>query len=213
MAYPTWSYNANWVYKKLYSGLDPVQGNARDCYLIAALSSLAWTCRVNITGPNPLGIVTMRFWDITANPPAWSAFFSAQKLEVLPVDATGNLCCARSSGGPNETWPAICEKLYARFLNISPDPNSPGNPDICNQMPDPGNPLTTLVALTGWTPISVPSANYATIFSNLTAPMLDPTQENGNKTRYPMVTWTVSPSVLSGYCHYSRSLLFDTRDL
>jgi hypothetical protein len=178
-----WTYNANWVYRKVFSGLDPFQRtNMPDCYLISALSSLAWVCRVNIQNPDALGNVTLKIGGKN---------FVAQKTETLPVDAAGNLCCAKSSG-PNETWPAIYEKMYAKFLNIPSDPNNPNNPDICNQMPVQGNPLTTLVDLTSWISNSELSANYNKIFTNLTIE---------TKVKYPVVAWTYTnlPGFQSGY--------------
>jgi hypothetical protein len=112
--------------------------------------------------------------------------FTAKKTEELPVDASGNLNCARSSG-PNETWPAIYEKMYAKFLNIGSDPSSPNNPDVCNKMPKDGNALVTMVDLTSWTDHSEPSANYRKIFTDLTTE---------TKVKYPVVAST--PPALSG---------------
>jgi len=168
----SWTYNSSWVYKKLYSGLDPFQrSDMPDCYLISALIALAWACRVNIQNPDASGNVNLKIG---------GSDYVAAKTEVLPVDASGNLRSARSAGA-NEIWPAIYEKMYARFLSIAPDPDSAGNPDVCNQMPKDGNPLTTLVDLTSWTPYSEVSGEYRKIFDNLTT---------DSKVKYPVVAWT-----------------------
>jgi hypothetical protein len=178
-----WTYKTNWVYKKVFSGLDPFQHkDIPDCYLMSALSALAWVCRVNIKTPNAQGDVPLTIS---------GKDFTAKKTEELPVDAAGNLNCARSSGS-NETWPAIYEKMYAKFLNIGSDPDSPNNPDICNKMPKDGNALTTMVDLTSWTPNSEPAANYQKIFTDLTTE---------TKVKYPVVasTYTTLEGIQSGY--------------
>ncbi|MDD1666227.1 MAG: C2 family cysteine protease, partial [Methanomicrobiales archaeon] len=168
----SWTYKTTWVYKKLYSGLDPLQCTSMpDCYLISALSALAWVCRMNIQNPDASGNVTLKIG---------GKDYVAAKTEELPVDAAGNLRSARSAGA-NETWPAIYEKLYARFLGVSPDPDSKNNPDVCNQMPKDGNALTTLADITAWAPNSEVSGNYQKIFDNLTA---------DSKVKYPVVAWT-----------------------
>jgi hypothetical protein len=177
-----WTYKTTWVYQKVFSGLDPIQQKGiPDCYLMAALSALAWVCRVNITLPNAQGDVPLKIR---------GRDFTARKTEELPVDAGGNLTCARSSG-PNETWPAIYEKMYAKFLNIGSDPGSPSNPDVCNGMPKDGNALVTLVDLTSWTDHSEPSANYKKIFTDLTTE---------TKVKYPVVASTPDLSgIPTGY--------------
>jgi hypothetical protein len=178
-----WTYNTNWVYQKKFSGLDPFQRtDMPDCYFSAALSSLAWACRVNITNQDAQGNVTLKIG---------GKDFIAKKNEDLPVDAAGNFYCARSSG-PNETWPAIYEKMYAKFLNLDPDPGNPNNPDMYNKMPKDGNALVTLVDLTSWTDHSEPSSNYQKIFTDLT---------KEQKTKYPVVasTYTTLPGIPTGY--------------
>ena len=168
----SWTYKATWVYKKLYSGLDPFQNASMpDCYLISALSALAWACRVNIANPDGSGNVKLTIA---------GKDYTAAKAEELPVDGAGNLRGARSAGA-NETWPAVYEKMYARFLGIASDPESPGNPDVCNQMPQDGNALTTLADITAWNANSEVSGNYQKIFDNLTA---------DSKVKYPVVAWT-----------------------
>jgi hypothetical protein len=181
MAY-SWKYNTSWVYQKKFSGLDPIQGTGiPDCYLMAALSALAWSCRANITNQDASGNVTLKIG---------GRDYVAKKDEALPVDDGGYLNCARSSG-PLETWPAIYEKMYAKFLNIDADPGSPNNPDICNKMPKDGNALTTLADLTSWTTQSEPSSNYQKIFTDLT---------KEQKTKYPVVasTYTTLEGIPSG---------------
>ncbi len=173
MCCPNWAYNASWFYRNTISGLDPVQGVARDCYLIAALSALAWTCPSRIKSPDASGNVTVNLSGTN---------YTATRTEPLPVDTSNNLCCARSMD-VNETWPGIYEKLYALFRGV---PIVGSGPDICNQMPD-GNALETLNVLSGWRaalPLLVNTYNANTLWNAVT-PLT-----NGTKVKYPMVAWT-----------------------
>ncbi|HMA05605.1 MAG TPA: C2 family cysteine protease [Methanomicrobiales archaeon] len=174
-----YGYNPSWFYRNTVSGLDPVQGSCNDCYLIAALGAVAWTCPGQIRIPDPSGNISVHFWDTGRL--AWSNWFTAAKTESLPVDESGNLFGARSMDA-NETWPAVYEKLYALFRGVSP---SDGGPDIAGNMPD-GNALECLSALTGWKTVSLLTSSYS---PDALWTALKP-RTSGSKTMFPMVAWT-----------------------
>ena len=179
MVFTKYMYNPNWVFRNAISGLDPVQGSCNDCYNIAALGALAWTCPGQIRIPDANGNVNVHFWDTSKL--AWSSWFTASKTETLPVDENGNLCGARSMDA-YETWPAVYEKLYALFRGV---PLVGDGPDIFNQMPD-GNALENLSALTGWKAVSLLTSAYSPdSLWNAVKP-----RTTGSKVMYPMVAWT-----------------------
>lgn len=105
---------------------DPIQGVAGDCYLIAALASVAWSRpfdishRTRATGENQSEFVNMiEFHDEND---------STTKVEVtsaIPISNTTNSPIYSRSNESNEIWPAIVEKAYAKWCteHVGDKPN------------------------------------------------------------------------------------------
>ena len=190
-----WSRKGSWRYKiDDFSGLDPVQGLAIDCYFIAALKPLAWTCPSRLKNPNSAGSISARFYT-DPNKPLSFATVTATVNDNLPVDdpATCNLQCAKSNT-QDEIWPGIYEKMFASYLGIPCCGGVAGQPDICNQMPD-GNPLFTLFNLTGWQQVPILTSAFSdgnAIFTEVNKLVA------GNKVKYPTVAWTKHGFQVSG---------------
>jgi hypothetical protein len=102
--------------------IHPKQGSAKDCSVIAALSSIAAVAPGRISGTYPnynflSGTVTL-------------------SSKRLAVDASGTLVYASSTGG---SWPMLWEKAYAKLISTATCPkpascperqNCTGEPDI-----------------------------------------------------------------------------------
>jgi hypothetical protein len=121
------------------SYLDPVQGNAKDCYLISAMIALAWS-RPSQWAARVRSVVG------AGDPPAFRYAFDsgaadgAAPFDVaprLPADSRGRLAFARSSAqldaqgarlqaslaGLAEAWPPMLEKAFAMWRR----PRGPGD--------------------------------------------------------------------------------------
>lgn len=130
---------------------DPKQGDSvGDCYLISALSSIAWVNYDNI--PNKASPFIFTFWD-------WHTGVRVRK-DVAAVDNTVSMnpVGARSVES-GETWPAIYEKAYANFMPVPPNYaglsqelgcNIPSHRDL-TKFPT-YNPITTLAEISGMPP-------------------------------------------------------------
>jgi hypothetical protein len=184
-----------WFYQDDFHYRDPVQGVVCDCYFIAALSSVAWTCRSGVIKQDELtkpGYYTILLCDDTASPPVTVSIGVSKKLPV----SNNNLVCAHSSTD-NETWPSHYEKAYAPFFkNLGNNPASylidTVSQDVFSCLCNGGNPLASLFHITkpwGFTKKTAkfPATDYAdptsmwTDINNLTI---------GRKTKCPMVAWT-----------------------
>lgn len=106
---------------------DPVQGAVGDCWLIAALSSVAWSRpyailqRTRATGPN-----SEQFVDAVTFGVAPGSTKTFEVTENVPVhNGSGKPVFARSSEA-GEIWPAVYEKAYARLRSG----NTTDKPDI-----------------------------------------------------------------------------------
>ncbi len=92
---------------------DPIQGAVANCYLIAAMSAVAWAQPYQIkhqtraTGANQQDFVDM----IEFNDGGSTA--TVEVSEALPL-RNGNAMYARSSED-NEFWPGVLEKAYAKW--------------------------------------------------------------------------------------------------
>ena len=93
----------------------PRQGSARDCSVIAALSSIAAVAPARISGAYP------------------NYNFLSGKITLsskrLPVDSGGSLVFASSSGG---SWPMLWEKAYAKLISTATCPEPATCPDKAN---------------------------------------------------------------------------------
>ncbi|MDZ7898438.1 MAG: C2 family cysteine protease [Arcicella sp.] len=117
--------NASWrdigdFYEEGTEFSDPVQGHLGDCYLIAALCSIAWTRPYIIAHRNiPTGNAQNAFLDrITfydsGNP------VDIDVTEELPVDNTTNTLKYARSSEDGELWCGIYEKAYAKWITNNP---------------------------------------------------------------------------------------------
>ncbi len=95
---------------------DPKQGALADCYLIAALTSVAWSrpyVIVNATRPSSS--------DNEENPIHKITFYrngKPEEVEVserIPLDEETDAILFASSKDPGEIWPAVIEKAYAKW--------------------------------------------------------------------------------------------------
>jgi len=159
---------------------DPIQGAVGDCYLIAALSSIAWARpylianRTRATGPGQQEFVDM----IEVHD--GSKTVQVEVTEKLPLNAPGNTYIFCRSSETGEIWPAIYEKAYAKWrTHVATD-----TPDI-NAIAG-GDPVAALVQLTGLTPYyyGCPPMTADAIWQKV--------RENSvsRKTINPMVAWT-----------------------
>jgi hypothetical protein len=190
-----WANSSSWMYQDVIHGENVVQGAACDCYFIAALSSVAWTCRSGVIKKDELtnpSCYTIMFYDDTANPPIATSIGVSKNLPVL----NNNLVYADSST-VNETWPSYYEKAYAHFYSNLGANQASVQIDVLSQqvlssLCNGGNPLASLFHLAkpwGYTTKTAkyPATDYAdaaamwTAVNKLTL---------GNKTKYPMVAWT-----------------------
>jgi hypothetical protein len=99
--------------------LDPVQGAVGDCYLIAALSSVAWAQPYVIAQRNRATANAGTFVDVV------EFFNGSTRIEVevsekLPLGTPGNYFLYCRSSDPGEIWPAIYEKAYAKWRTGDP---------------------------------------------------------------------------------------------
>jgi calpain family cysteine protease len=159
---------------------DPVQGAVGDCYLIAALASVAWARpyviaqRTRATSSGQQDFVDKI--DFYEN----GQTVSLEVTEKLPLNSPGNtyIYCRSSEAG--EIWPAVYEKAYAKWrTNHSGD-----TPDISAIAG--GDPVAAARQLTGLTP-------YYYDCQALTADDIwSKVRENSlsRKTFNPMVAWT-----------------------
>lgn len=97
---------------------DPVQGSVGDCYLIAALSSIAWTrpyALFNRASSDHLGSKTSPLHKISfCKDGKQTTMEITEKVPVRLNNGFQYWVYARSST-PGETWVAVIEKAYARF--------------------------------------------------------------------------------------------------
>jgi hypothetical protein len=159
---------------------DPVQGAVGDCYLIAALASVAWARpyalaqRTRATGTAQQAFVDMIEFH------SGGKSIPIEVTEKLPLNAPGNTYIYCRSSEPGEIWPAVYEKAYAKWrTNDSGD--TPNILAIAG-----GDPLAACVQLTGLTPYyySCPAMSADDIWTKVRENSLS------RKTMHPMVAWT-----------------------
>lgn len=160
---------------------DPIQGAVADCYLIAALSSVAWARTYTIAHKSRNLDDQGKFIDMV---PFYDAG-NLKKIEVtekLPMRSPGNLYKFARSNDPGEIWPAIYEKAYAKWKTNHVG-DTPDIPSIAY-----GNPVGATAALTGLTPYYYWTSDLSPneIWSQIRQNCLS------RKTFNPMVAWTYS---------------------
>jgi Calpain family cysteine protease len=133
---------------------DPVQGILPDCYLIAALSSLAFLNL--IPGKQPPYSYTFYY------PPAVEG--GTPTVDNIPVPVTNNVpldggtyrySTSRDTG---EIWIAMYEKAFARWINrrAGTDNDTPDYTKICS-----GDPVVALINLSGLKSFRFLTKNFA----------------------------------------------------
>lgn len=174
---------------------DPVQGAAKDSFLIAALFSVAWARpyiiaqRTRQIGPGQQDFVDII---IFYTPKGQTKVEVSEKLPVIPPF---NMLVYARSGEHGEIWPAIYEKAYAKWLfNDSTD-----KPPI-GEIPG-GDPVAACTMICGLTPYYFynSSMNYDEIFRKISSYCMR------YKTVNPMVAWTY-PTAPSGVSYNSACL-------
>ena len=159
---------------------DPVQGAVGDCYLIAALASVAWARpyvvaqRTRATGTSQQDFVDM----IEIHDGATTK--QVEVTEKLPLNSPGNTYIYCRSSETGEIWPAVYEKAYAKWrTNVTTD-----TPDISAIAG--GDPVAALAQITGLTPyyFSNPAMAPHDIWQKVRENSLS------RKTFNPMVAWT-----------------------
>jgi len=115
-------YGVAWIdpgdfFKEASEFFDPVQGAVGDCYLIAALSSIAWATPYVISQrTRAIQQSNQSFVDmIEFFPSPNSAAKQIEVSEAMPLSSGshGFLYCRSSEAG--EIWPAVYEKAYAKW--------------------------------------------------------------------------------------------------
>jgi hypothetical protein len=165
---------------------DPRQGAVGDCYLIAALSSVAWAFTYEIAQRcRATGTAQESFYDMI------TFFEGSSKVlvevtEKVPTNAAGNFIYCRSTED-GEVWPAIYEKAYAKWRTG----HSGDTPDLLTIAG--GDPVLAMAQLTGR------SRNYYGTSSSSTDTIYKRVRENSisRKTFNPMVAWTYSSGMAS----------------
>lgn len=192
---------------------DSYQGQIPDCYLLAALSSIAWYCAVNkivpskiVTNPdNTVSFLTTDNKTIEITP---SGLGTVPTDYSIPIDASQPPVPvgAKTKTG-NASWVPYYEKAFARYLEytgkIVPASPYPDHPYIC-RIPcgDAGETLRALMkkstaALTTYKftgDLGSASRNPETVWAKLKSicetPWLESTDYNAWKTKYPAVAST-----------------------
>lgn len=161
---------------------DPIQGAVGDCYLIAALSSVAWA------RPQAIQHVTRATGPGQQNFTNRISFYKVDTTEIeRHVEVTdavlqgvggGYLYCRSSE--PGEVWPAVYEKAYAKFAtNVNND-----HPNITSIAG--GDPVNATSRLVGgartyhWTAQNTADALFDVVRGN----------SRGGRTFNPMTAWT-----------------------
>lgn len=165
-------------YNEATEFLDPIQGAVGDCYLIAALSSVAWSLpftigdRTRATGMDNESFVHQ------------IGFHGSKGLELVEVTdrvlvAGSNPQFARSKEA-GETWPALYEKAFAKWRLDEPT-DYPAIPTIAG-----GDPSEACAQLTGLAAYRNWHDNYSTaqILQLVKSHSVD------GRTTTPMVAWT-----------------------
>lgn len=159
---------------------DPIQGAVGDCYLIAALISVAWARPYVIAHrTRASGKDQQQFLDMIEFHEAGRTS-EVEVTEKLPLDSPGSryiFCRSREVG---EIWPAVYEKAYAKWRTK----DKGDTPDI--RAIAGGDPVAACRQLTGLTGyyFSCPAMSAQAIWKTI--------RENsrGRQTFNPMVAWT-----------------------
>lgn len=171
--------DAGRFYNEAAEFFDPIQGAVGDCYLIAALSSVAWA------RPFAIADAARATRDDNQAFTHRITFFNngqPQNIEVtdkILIKDNGSTPFCRSSE-TDEIWPGIYEKAYAR-MRLSEATDFPAIPDIAF-----GDTVGAAAQLTGLAPTYMWHSDF-TAAEVLAA--VESHSSNG-RTTSPMVAWT-----------------------
>jgi len=173
------------------SVVDPVQGCSGDCFLVSAITSLAWVSP-NLLPRKPGPTYTYTFWNTQAN-----------RQETVTIDnrlpLRGTLPVFAKSATQNEIWVSLLERAYGIWKQLPG--YDVGEPDLSRETE--GNALTALQYIAKgvdqyYNPQSVTTAecgyDWQTMLGRISA-WFDPANADcsritASKTRVPMVAWT-----------------------
>jgi hypothetical protein len=181
------SVTASWqdpgvFFKEAAEMTDPVQGALGDCYLIAAMSSVAWARTYDIAHRSrATGTAQQRFVDLVVFHQANKAI-RIEVSERVPLNPPGHtFIYARSSEG-GEIWPAVYEKAYAKW-RTGHSGDTPNYAPLAG-----GDPVGAAAQLTGLQP------HYYSTVGNSADTIWQKVRQNSlsRKTFNPMVAWTYS---------------------
>lgn len=170
--------DAGRFYNEAAEFLDPVQGAVADCYLIAALSSVAWAMPFVIADrARATGSDNERFTHQIAFHGA--GVEQVQVTDRILVDGGGwtPYCRSKEAG---EVWPAIYEKAFAKW-RLGEVSDYPAIPNIAF-----GDPSIACAALTGLSDYR----NWHTSFTAAQILQLVQNHCSQGRTTTPMVSWT-----------------------
>ncbi|HEX7277221.1 MAG TPA: C2 family cysteine protease [Acidimicrobiales bacterium] len=179
--------NGSWVdtgtfFDEAAEFFDPIQGFLGDCWLIAAMSSVAWALpytvsqRSRATGAGNEQFTNLfRFVDPATGTPVQ---YEATDATIVWTGTTSPMYGHSSEAG--EIWPALVEKAYAMWR--AGTTNDRPNLTVLNG----GDPVHASAALTGRTP------HYTGTSGTSAANLLQLVQANSTnyRTVNPMTAWT-----------------------
>jgi hypothetical protein len=167
---------------------DPIQGDLPDCYLIAALSSLAFLSLIPSKQP-PYTYTFFNLPVVVGGTPSPDAPVTVTNL--LPLDANNKYHYSKSCTA-GEIWIAIYEKAFARWVNrrVGTDSDTPDYSKICQ-----GDPIAALMNITGWKGSRFFTTSYANgtlIYDKIKTACKSPGYVIAAK---PMVAYTYDPRI------------------
>jgi hypothetical protein len=166
-----------------YNAFEPTQGYADDCYLVAALSSVAWAAPTKIKDKTAIQIFNPE--DITSYKTFNFGGANSRYTENIPLH-DGNIIFARSEP-VGDSWPALYEKAYAIYNSNDQENDKPN----IGALPrgDGVGALKSIIGSKTTNDGDIPASNVAFNTSSNPPVVSPPTFANG-KTRYPTVAWT-----------------------
>lgn len=174
----TWT-DAGRFYNEGTEFLDPVQGAVGDCYVIAAMSSVAWAMPFTIVDRNR---ATATDNEAFRHQIGFHGDNGAETVEVTDrvlLNSWGGTHFARSNE-TGEIWPAVYEKAYAKW-RLGELTDYPAIPDIAG-----GDPSIACRQLTGLSDYR----NWHNSFSATQILDLVKAHTVNGRTTTPMVSWT-----------------------
>jgi hypothetical protein len=157
-----------------FCAINPDQGNAKDCFFLAALSSFLWM--KSITVPFVNGRYEFNFYQ-DSNPEP----ITVKSMPHIPMYL--NQPYFARSNRANEFWPALYEKAWALFKQNNPNDVLP-HPNMDVILNNFGNNAGTVLSeLTG-------KKVWFSWVQNMTDVQFTQLLNNGRKTKYETVAWT-----------------------